>query len=124
MKDANDPLNALSEILDVEMDEVVAKVSKEKKTPTVSEEATEKKGFFFYTTAYKAILRMPRNLRHRAFDALIRYGLFGEMPPVNTPNRIMQSFESWKGEIDGMERNYQKKVQHKLKPKKENDCEE
>ena len=65
-----------------------------------------REGFVFLISYYEAIKLMPQRLQFRALKVLLHYAFFGELPPENTPSRIMQSFVGWKRLLDADAKKY------------------
>lgn len=64
-----------------------------------------REGFVFLISYFEAIEHIPRRLQFRALKVLLDYAFYGELPPENTPSRIMQSFVGWKRLLDADAKN-------------------
>ncbi len=65
--------------------------------------------FIFFVSFYESISFMPARYQHAALKVLIRYALYGEEPADKTDTRIMQSFVSWKKQIDANQKKRRRK---------------
>lgn len=71
-------------------------------------EQNKNESFVFYVSFYESIEFMPKRIQHQALKILIRYALYGEEPDKKTTGRIMQSFVSWRKQIDANQRKRRK----------------
>lgn len=108
MKTESDPLKVLTDISEDEMNEFIEQ----------QEEATKKRrkrkpreSFVCFISFYESILLMPERLHLRAVNVLMRYAYYREEPPKDTPARIMQSFVSWRKQLDACSQKYDRKVE-------------
>lgn len=70
-----------------------------------------RESFVCFISFYESIKLMPERLHLRAFKVLMNYALYQEEPPKNTPTRIMQSFVSWRKQLDASSQKYDRKVE-------------
>ena len=63
------------------------------------------------TETDESIKLMPERLHLRAFRVLMDYAFYREEPPTKTPARIMQSFVSWRKQVDVNSQRYDRKVE-------------
>ena len=68
-----------------------------------------REGFVFLISYFEAIEHIPRRLQFRALKVLLDYAFYGELPPENTPSRIMQSFVGWKRLLDADAKKYDRR---------------
>ncbi len=68
-----------------------------------------REGFVFLISYFEAIEYIPRRLQFRALKVLLDYAFYGELPPENTPSRIMQSFVGWKRLLDADAKKYDRR---------------
>lgn len=100
--DNYDPLHMLENVSDEELQEFCYKQAlKSGQHPR----RPLREGFVFLISYYEAIKLMPQRLQFRALKVLLHYAFFGELPPENTPSRIMQSFVGWKRLLDADAKN-------------------
>ena len=101
-----DPLHMLEDVSEEESQEYC-----DKQAPNIGRHPRRpmREGFVFLISYYEAIKLMPQRLRSRALKVLLLYAFFGELPPENTPSRIMQSFVGWKRLLDADAKKYDKR---------------
>lgn len=104
--DNYDPLHMLGDMSEEELqeycDEQAPNFGRHPRRPM-------REGFVFLISYYEAIKLMPQRLRFRALKVLLHYAFFRELPPENTPSRIMQSFVGWKRLLDADAKKYDKR---------------
>lgn len=104
--DNYDPLHMLENVSDEELQDFCYKQAlKSGQHPR----RPLREGFVFLISYYEAIKLMPQRLQFRALKVLLHYAFFGELPPENTPSRIMQSFVGWKRLLDADAKKYDRR---------------
>lgn len=76
-----------------------------------------REGFVFLISYFEAIEHIPRRLQFRALKVLLDYAFYGELPPENTPSRIMQSFVGWKRLLDADAKKYDRRKKDRFASK-------
>ena len=70
-----------------------------------------RESFVCFISFYESIKLMPERLHLRAFRVLMDYAFYQKEPPTKTPTRIMQSFVSWRKQVDVNSQKYDRKVE-------------
>lgn len=103
-----DPLKELSDISEDEMNEFIAQ---QRVVTKKHRRQKPRESFVCFISFYESIKLMPERLHLRAFRVLMDYAFYREEPPTKTPARIMQSFVSWRKQVDVNSQKYDRKVE-------------
>ena len=90
------------EKLDAAIEECVAEFQ-ENKEP-FAPEVPPKDGFIFFRSFAQAIDLLPLRMKLKAYEAIVKYGVWGTIPPKELPARIQQIFLMAQPTMDNMER--------------------
>ena len=108
MKTEFNPLEALADISEDELNEFI---ELQKEAPKKHRRQKPRESFVCFISFYESIKLMPERLHLRAFKVLMDYAFYQKEPPTKTPARIMQSFVSWRKQVDVNSQRYDRKVE-------------
>ena len=97
MKTEFNPLEALADISEDELNEFI---ELQEEAPKKRRRQKTRESFVCFISFYESIKLMPERLHLRAFRVLMDYAFYQKEPPTKTPTRIMQSFVSWRKQVD------------------------
>ncbi len=102
------PLKVLADISEDELNEFI---ELQEEAPKKRRRQKPRESFVCFISFYESIKLMPERLHLRAFRVLMDYAFYREEPPTKTPARIMQSFVSWRKQVDVNSQKYDRKVE-------------
>lgn len=102
----------LQEVANLSEDEINEFLDRQQEDETKKRRRRKpRESFVCFISFYESIELMPERLHLRAYKVLMRYAHYREEPPKGTPSRIMQSFVSWKKQLDACSQKYDRKVE-------------
>ena len=106
-----DPPTGDGALADISEDELNEFIELQEEAPKKRRRQKTRESFVCFISFYESIKLMPERLHLRAFRVLMDYAFYQKEPPTKTPTRIMQSFVSWRKQVDVNSQKYDRKVE-------------